>query len=1154
MGGGSGGWRVKAVPKDVADQQRKASDPALSVWVSANAGSGKTHVLAQRVQRLLLDGVPPAKILCLTFTKAAAANMAERVFKTLADWTALDDATLASNLFEIGVQKIKPETLIFARRLFARTVETPGGLKIHTIHGFCERLLHLFPFEANVPGRFDVLDDLGEAELLALARRETLAQAQNAGHTLSDALKTLAAETSEDDFAALLKEAIQYRAHLRHYDLNQAAHDLGCALHVPDGTRVLALETEMIEGGIGPARWTDFAEFLDTGHPTDRDRAALFRLAAASYRRGDQGRRECLAAYSEIFFTIKGERRKSLVTKALAAARCDLASELAEEQARLDRLRELRKAAACLEKSLALTTLVAAIFERYEALKAARGKLDFDDLIERTLALFERSDARWVLYKLDSGIDHILVDEAQDTSPAQWRILEYLASEFHAGTGSRADRTFFAVGDEKQSIFSFQGAAPYMFHEMQRSFATKFASAKQVFTHILLKTSFRSVPAVLEAVDRVFGHAEHQRGLVSDDQWMGHEPLKKELPGLIEIWPPVTAPDEPDPGDWRLPLDLLDESDTASILAHRIAKKIAALTAPGSNERVYDTKLECLRPINAGDVLILVRKRSAVFDAIIRALKQEHVPVAGADRLDLLAHIAVMDLIAAGHAALLPQDDLTLASVLKSPLIGFDDDDLLRVAPQRHGSLFNALAQSAETTDQMAYQTVSRWRARASDSAFDFYARLLSEDGGRRAMEARLGPEACDAMDEFLRLVLRAEKDGIRSLPGFLAEVESLELSIKRDMDTAADAVRVMTVHAAKGLEAKIVFLPDTCSAPSGRHDAKIHLLNGQMPDSKILAWSSRKDDDPAVVAAARQAARDEAENEYRRLLYVAMTRAEERLYISGFYRKAEPSALCWGTMIEATRGDVFVEAPAFWDVQETIWRYEASGSITAGTADARSPKAPLTALPDWLMHRARLESSPKPPLRPSSALAAGEVEVPAPGTERHAALVRGRLVHTLLQYLPDIEPLQRRDAADTFLQARASDLDADARRSLADQVLAVLEMPELAGLDGQAARAEVSLAGTITLPNGKTRDILGQIDRLAESDTEVIVADYKTGTPVAAEATPQNYLAQMALYRALLASLWPDKRLRMLLVWTEGPEIAEVSTAQLDAALAAID
>lgn len=1139
---------MRPIPRHVIDQQRVASDPAASVWVSANAGSGKTHVLAQRVLRLLLDGVPPAKILCLTFTKAAAANMAERVFKALSDWTALDDAGLAKALTAIGAPKVDAATLIFARRLFARPVETPGGLKIHTIHGFCERLLHLFPFEANVPGRFEVLDDLGEAELLTLARREALAGAQKDKGALGAALKTLAAETSEDEFTGLLKSALRHREHLRHDYVEHAGRDLSTALGVPDGANVATLDAAMIDGGIAPARWREFADFLNAGLVSDREKADFFLTAIEAHQRGDH--RGCLDAYFEIFFTLKGERRKSLVTKAPAARRPDLVDALAQEQDRLERLRVLRKAAECLEKSLALGTLVASVFARYEALKAMRGKLDFDDLIDRTLALFERSDARWVLYKLDSGIDHILVDEAQDTSPAQWRILEHLASEFFAGAGSRGQmRTFFAVGDEKQSIFSFQGAAPDMFHAMRARFAKKFAEAQKSFAHVQLKTSFRSVPAVLDAVDRVFDFQAHQRGLVSDDPWMGHESLKQTLPGLIEIWQPVTAPERPEPEDWKLPLDLLDENDPANILAQRIARKIAALVAPGSGERVYDSKTERFRAVTAGDILILVRTRNALFDAIIRALKQARVPVAGADRLDLLAHIAVMDLIAAGRVALLPQDDLSLATVLKSPLVGFDDDDLLRLAPHRKASLFAALGQSAGARDKAAYQTIVRWRARATGAAFDFYARLLAEDGGRRAMEARLGLEACDAMDEFLRLALRAEKDGTRSLPSFLAEIESLDLSIKRDMESAADAVRVMTVHGAKGLEAKIVFLPDTCSAPRPQQDAKIHLLDGA-ENRKILAWSPRKDDDPEAVARARQAARDEAENEYRRLLYVAMTRAEERLYISGFYRKTEPSALCWGAMIEATRSDAFVAVPAFWDGNETIWRYQTPGEIAQPAAGADAAARAEIAVPAWLRTQAPAEASPVPPLRPSNTLAAGEPDIPLPGSARHAALERGRLIHSLLQYLPEVEQIRRRAAAETFLGAQASGLERSARHALIEQVLGVLERPDLAELFGPRARAEVALAGTVTLPRGKTRDVLGRLDRIAESETEVLVADFKTGAPPA-ESVPQTYLRQMALYRAVLAPLWPGKALRMLLIWTQGPNVAELAAAQLDAALA---
>ncbi len=667
----------------------------------------------------------------------------------------------------------------------------------------------------------------------------------------------------------------------------------------------------------------------------------------------------------------------------------------------------------------------------------------------------------------------------------------------------------------------------------------------------MLKSSFRSVPAVLATIDQVFALAEHQRGLVTDDPWMGHDALKHDLPGLIEVWPPVAVEARPEPRDWRLPLDLLDEGEPAAMLADRIARKIAALIAPGSGEYVHDSGEQRFRPVRAGDILILVRTRSAFFDAVIRALKQRNVPVAGADRLELFDHIAVMDLIAAGRVALLPQDDLTLAAVLKSPLVGLDDDDLLAIAPHRPGSLFEALAASPEARHRAAHATILRWRARAALSPFDFYARLLSQDGGRRAMQARLGPEACDAMDEFLRLALRVEKDGCFSLPGFLADLEGIDLSIKRDMETGGDYVRVMTIHAAKGLEAKIVFLPDTCGVPSGRHDNKIHVLDGRAA-GKVLAWSARKDDDPAAVALARGSARADAEDEHRRLLYVAMTRAEERLYISGFHGKNEPGDLAWMRMIEASLGADFVRCPAFWDAGETILRWHAPGTIECGFAPAQVHAAERIDLPEFLTRKPPPEPVILPPLKPSTALAAADAGYDeGAGALPRAALERGRLMHVLLQYLPEVAADARQSAAQSFLDARASDLDADARDALIDETLAVLESPALADLFGARARAEVAIAGRILAPDGQTRDVVGQVDRIVETEREVIIADYKTGAPCAAAATPKNYLIQMALYRAVLSPLWPKKRLRMLLIWTAGPQVAELADGQMDAALA---
>lgn len=1154
------------VPPHTLKKQHEASNPGASVWVSANAGSGKTHVLTQRVVRLLLRGVAPSKILCLTFTKAAAANMAARVYDTLALWTRLGDDDLRESILATGAPAPSVADATAARKLFARTVETPGGLKIQTIHAFCEKLLHLFPFEANVPSRFEVADESRQAELLSRARRETLADAATGGDRLGAALARITDDCGAKDFEALIEEALAHRAIFVESWPRDKEQALRKALGLAPDRDLAGVERDMIEAGMAPSRWREIAAYLDGGKVTDKDRALPLREAARAYqarRTGADPDADCLAAYLAVFFIAKGEGTpaKVLVTKDLARARPDIEAELYAEQARLDRLRAERKSAATFERTRALMILVEAIFSRYETMKSLRGVLDFDDLIERTLALLERSESSWVLYKLDRGIDHVLVDEAQDTSADQWKILDYLTSDFASGSSrSTASRTFFAVGDEKQSIFSFQGAAPRMFGAMRRKFERTFLEGGESFAHVPLTQSFRSVPGVLAAVDKVFGRPEHQRGLVADDIWMGHEALKSGLPGLVEIWPAVGAGSDEDQGDWRLPLDFSRATDPASVVAQRIARKITRLLDENSSEHVFDSETRRRRPIRAGDILILVRTRNSFFEAMIRALKQSKIPVAGADRLELSAHIAVMDLIAAGRAALLSADDLTLACVLKSPLIGLDDDDLLAIAPGRSASLADALAGSAEPRHARAFALLLRWRDRASLGPFGFYSRLLGEDGGRRALEARLGTESCDAIDEFLRLALAFDKEAAPSLVTFLDMVESMNYAIKRDMETGADAVRVMTVHAAKGLEAKIVFLPDTCGAPSPRHDPKIFALGDAALGTETIGWSPRKDCDCGAISAARDVVREAAADEYRRLLYVALTRAEERLYIAGFHGPRPPEAGSWAVMIEATlaRDDAIETLPAFWNDEETIARLVSTGRPSS---DIMRPSrgAPdvggVTALPEWLSRPADFEPSAPPPLRPANALASSDnpAEIDVSGARR-AALQTGRLMHILLQYLSLVAPDDRREAGLAYLAAAANGLDLAARENLATAALGVLDLPSLADLFGPGSKAEVAIAGKISLPSGARVEVSGQVDRIGETESEVFVADFKTGAPRGAEETPRAYLAQMALYRAVLAPLWPRKRVRMLLIWTAGPFVAWLDDDRLDRALALIE
>lgn len=1127
--------------------QWKASDPQVSAWVAAHAGSGKTYVLTQRVLRLLLEGVRPSQILCLTFTKAAAANMSTRVFDKLAQWALLDDAALTKEIEGTGARTPSRADLDFARRLFARVVETPGGLKIQTIHAFCEKLLHVFPLEANAPAGFQVVDDMARAELLQAAKTRAIVEAMRAPGPLNEALRLVARETTSGGFDDLCDELLTHRDALAQgFEQEDYARRLRLRLGLGAEETLADVDAQIMAGR---DEWPRLAETLNQGSANDRKLAAS--LTEALALAPDSA---CVDPYLAVFFTNEGKPRGAgkpkIITAGLEKRAPGLLDEMEAERDRLVRLIDKRKAIAVVERSLALALLGDAILAEYERAKRYRNLLDYDDLIDCARRLLYRSDPSWVLYKLDAQIDHVLLDEAQDTSARQWDILTAIAKEFCAGVGARrAPRSFFAVGDDKQSIFSFQGAAPEKFDSMRRNFQVSFEAVGRHFEYVRLVESFRSAPGVLAAVDDVFNFGENGVGLTCDPDPnrppLKHEAAKAHVDALVEIWKPVGPLDRPEPEDWRLPLDYASASDPAERLARRIAVKIKSLLAPGGGECVEDRK--SLRPVEPRDILIVVRKRGAFFEALIRALKSEGAPVAGADRLDLANHIAVNDLVALGRAALLLDDDLTLATVLKSPLIGFGDDDLIRLAPHRRGSLYEALAQSAEEKDRAAARRIDIWRRdAASMPPFEFYASALGPGGGRRRLVARLGPEANDAIDEFLRLALSFEREQSPSLVAFLAMVEALDLSIKRDMEAAGEAVRVMTAHAAKGLEAKIVFLPDTCGAPAGKHDPKLFTLGAD--DELSLVWARGKDFDPIAVAAAREAHREAERAEHRRLLYVAMTRAEERLYIAGYHGEKGPADGCWHNMILEALEPGCEKFPDPEDPDGYILRRGAAprrADLSRVAADGGE-----TPIPAYAMTSAPRETAPPPPLRPSSALAGADAfeaaEAKAPTRREAERALIGRLTHALLQHLPDCAPERRIAAATRFLERRGAGLGAETRGEILRAAFSVIDDPGIAHLFGARSAAEVDIVAT--LENGVA--VSGRIDRLAETEDGVLIADFKTGRPRALVDAAR--LRQLALYRAALAPLYPGKRIRCVIVWTQNATVVEADEAALDDALSA--
>ncbi len=1136
--------RPVADPLTIA-RQRRASDPAASAWVSANAGSGKTKVLVDRVLRLMLAGSRPSRILCLTFTRAAAANMAVRVFGVLGQWVTMPEPELRDALEALEGSASSARKLVAARRLFAEAVETPGGLKIETIHAFCERILHIAPFEANVPASFSVLDETDAAILAEEAQRSVLATA--AAGPLAAALEAVADDAADVTLPSLVAQAMQFRPLLRRAAADPAFLDAAMAqaaraLGIAEGETREAVEAAILgDSPILAHRDAWIADLSASARSPDQKLAAA--LADLS---GDPA--VAAAAYRRIFLTTDNAPRAAVGSKAHP-----LAGTLREEAERVADLVRTLAAHDCLRRTDGLLRLACAVFKRIEAMKRARAMLDFQDLLERTAALMRRPAAAWVLEKLDSGIDHLLVDEAQDTNPLQWDILRAVTAEFHAGEGTRGagspPRTIFAVGDPKQSIFGFQGAEPRLFEETGRALARAVSQAGGTFHREDLIVSFRSAPAVLAAVDRVFSDPAHFDGLsfaAGIDRTI-HESARPQAAGSVEVWPVLRPPDKPDADAWQVPLDEVDASEPPAANARRIAQTVRRWIARDG--------------IAPGEILILARKRGAAFLATIRALKQAGVPVAGADRLVLSEHIAVMDLIAAGRAALLPGDDLTLATVLKSPLLGWNEDDLMALAAGRPDleALERTLDKAAANGDLRAgaaCDALARWRSLAArHGPFSFYATLLGPQGGRDALVARLGPEAADAIDTFLARAFAFERARTPSLSGFLDEIAGSELSVKRELEAETREVRVMTVHGSKGLESSAVILIDGCETSRPPRPSPLHALDIGI-GVPLPVWAGKAQDDPAPVAAARAATLAEAAREHNRLLYVAMTRAKDRLAVAPHIgsRPKDPPPLCWSEMVRrslAADGSDHEDA----ELGGTVVALRSGTPLPPPGPAAEADEEPR---PAWLDASVPADAEPLPPLRPSAAGAADraarqEALAAASPFDAGARLV-GTVVHALLQYLPDLEPARRPKAARAYADMRLGRIGPDIRAGIVRDALAILDDPLLAPLFGPGSRPEVPLAGAIAL-GGAEVQVSGQLDRLAILPHRIVFCDFKTSArpPATADVLPESHVSQVAVYAALLERAFPGRPVEALLVYTAGGRVFSVAAGRMAAALAAL-
>jgi ATP-dependent helicase/nuclease subunit A len=1100
--------------------QRLAADPDACVWVTASAGTGKTKVLTDRVLNLLLEGAEPQRILCLTFTRAAAGEMQNRLHQRLSEWVVLSPGQLKERITTFLGRTPTAEQLLRARTLFPIVLDSPGGMKIQTIHGFCQSVLKRFPLEASLTPNFQVLDETLADHLLQKVQDDLL----RADKDLRPYLAHLTDIFDDGSFSEMLGYLMGER------------HKWSWLLHEPQALKRAQIEIERLLG-------ISLADDAET-YMAQAIRASLYSREALTHggqcllagSETDQQRGTCLLAnlkdfkiedYMPLFLTADGEVRKRLATKKVLDKNPEVLDILITEAERMQVLQNRIRSLDCGRRTWAIVNLGVAILQRYSEEKKRRGQLDYNDLIEHTARLLRLPDvAPWVLFKLDGGLDHILVDEAQDTNLHQWTVISSLAEEFFSGSGAREHkRTLFVVGDLKQSIYSFQGANPYVFDGMRKHFTKAIQAAEANWREVQLNISFRSTQAVLAVVDKVFEQIIARDGVAIQEELIEHHSFRKGQGGVVEVWPLVAPEEQPELAPWSPPIHVESQDIAPQVrLAHGMAAQI---------KQWLDHKELLLsrgRPIRAGDIMVLVRRRSGFVEDLVRALKQMGVPVAGADRMDLLAHLAVQDLIAIGRFVIQPLDDLNLACVLKGPLVNLSEEELFALAHDRgEQTLWNRL------TDSKAYTYLAGLRELSQTcTPFDFYATLLGAMGAREALVTRLGYESLDPMEEFLNVVQNYQQNNVSSLLGFLNWLSTGELEVKRDLEHGEqNEVRIMTVHGSKGLQAPIVFLPDTVQLP--RHTDRI-LWASCGEHARLPIWAPPSQAGCEVTDQLKQGAQHQIDQEYRRLMYVAMTRAEDRLYVCGWQTQQEPVDGSWYKMIQTSLMDIgqpveldfSTTTPYGW--KGTGYRYSCPQLVELETSLMEEKAVESCITPSWLQEKPSGDSITERPLRPSI-VTSQDIMI------KSHVYDRGTVIHKLLQYLPDV-PADLREKAGWQLLKTMPQVPEGHSTALVDDVLRVLESDSLKDIFSSHGRAEVPITGTI---HGKV--VSGQVDRLVVLDDEIIIVDYKTHRvpPTNVQEIPTIYLHQLSTYKEVLQRIYPHHTIRCILLWTQTLDIMEI-------------
>ena len=1129
----------KQIAATATSKQAVATQTESSVWVSASAGTGKTFVLTNRIIKLLLNDttLKPSQILALTFTKAASQEMANRIRERLSEWALADETELNNKLTQLLEATPTAEQTVRAKQLFQLVLTDP--VSVNTIHSFCQKILAIFPLEANISPNFKLMDETESNNLIEQATKTVIKN-----HSIGKAEPTWAFELylsnyAESTFADNINNFVKgFHRFQRLFNYNEGLEgtlqSLAKELSVNiDLTPKSAIQTKI--NYINQACSTNQLQKLAENTLKAGKRAADLKSDIDTFLI-----EQTETTFNKLHSHFMGTSGKAKTAKYVFG-------KVAEEQAFIEdlfldcQLNITQAMNNC--KSVDSYLLTKAylhigwdVIQGYNTLKANCGNLDFDDLISKTASLLQNeSQAEWVRYKMDNNITHVLLDEAQDTDSSQWQIVKAIVDEFFNGTDNTQNRTFFAVGDIKQSIYRFRGAEPQVFAEM-REYLTNHQNGGYKFNIAELQTSFRSSEPILQFVDQVFANEERAKAVDNLASNIKHQAYNVGSNGKVEIWPLIELPkeekveiekedSETDKSDfkWQLPkLNNNQQQTTATLLAGKTANSIKELL---NSNTVLATTEELVKP---ADIMILLRNRT-IMPEIIAALDKHAIPHSGADEIDLHNDQICEDIINLLKFIANPNDDLSLASTLRSPMFAFTDDELLSLATSKNnGSLWGKLfsnTEFAETKQVLItllnsilppYDLIIK-ALELTEAKGKYICRMANNSTSTATTLVRIE----ESINAFLNSALTWSKANGGTLDTFIHNFLTTPQKVKRELSNTGNCVRLMTAHKSKGLESPVVYLPDTNRDILKSKDSDIWQTEEDGKDTLFLHGRSQNLA-PRLEKQLKEAEKSRMESDELRLLYVAITRAKEQLYIGGI----TGDNTSWYSHIS----DAIAGNKSWKTINGNLTFEQTQQKVEIKQAQSVPLDVIEESLPSWATTTAPTEMA-KIIEMASNALRQKEA-IKNLANPRVNKFNKGKIVHRLLEVLPNYPANQRNEKGNTFLNAAATEFSKPKQQHMLNSVINIIN--KYPNLFGENSKAEVSVSASFG-----NKIIEGIIDRLIVENDIVTIIDYKTNSQVPPIGeVPAEYKKQMSLYTKAIQAIYPNKIIKTKILWTSSDDL----------------